>query len=75
MPMNAASMLKANQTQTPNGTALNASQTLGLPGLGSNLQDDVEDELKKQKLNAQTGAGPVGSMLQSAASMLFPGMK
>ena len=74
MPMGPLSMLKANQTQTPNGTALNASQMLGLPGLGNNLQDDLTEELKKKKLDQQLGAGP-STQFMSAATQLFQGMK
>lgn len=76
MPLDAASMLKANQTQTPNGTALNASAMLGLPGLGNNLQDDLNEELKKRRQAAgmddptQAGTGGLG-----AAQMIFGGMK
>lgn len=76
MPLNASSMLAANQPQTPNGTALNASAMLGLPGLGNNLQDDLNEELKKRRAAAgmddptATGTGGLG-----AAQMIFGGMK
>jgi hypothetical protein len=73
--MGANSMLKANQTQTPNGTAVNASMALGLPGLGSNLQDQLseQDEARKKKLLAGTQDNPVqyGSDLLGASGTLF----
>lgn len=72
MPLTASSMLKANQPQTPNGTAVNASSILGLPGLGNNLQDDLEDEVTKQRKQKLLDAP---SPDFSAASMLFPGMR
>lgn len=70
--MNAASMLKANQTQTPNGTALNASQMLGMGGApGNELQDQMAEELKKRKLEQQIGAGMGSAALGGAAASLF----
>lgn len=75
MPMNAASMLGANQTQTPNGTALNASAMLGLPGLGNNLQDDLAEELKKRRQDPSlANPGSFGAQL-SAANMIFGSAK
>lgn len=77
MPMNATSMLKANQTQTPNGTALNASAMLGLPGMGNNLQDDLADELKKRKQD-QALANPNSygaGVLLGAAGQVFGATK
>lgn len=72
MPMTAGSMMKANLPQTPNGTALNASAMLGLPGLGNNLQDDLSDELKKRKADAALmGSGT----LMGASGQLFGAVK
>lgn len=73
MPMNAASMLAANQPQTPNGTALNASAMLGLPGLGNNLQDDLENQIRQRR--KQLLPGPHDSTLYGASSALFGGMR
>lgn len=46
----AVDMLKVNQPQTPNGTAVNASAALGLTsGLGQGLMDQTSDELKQRQ--------------------------
>lgn len=56
MPLDAGSMLAANGPQMPNGVSMNASQMLGLPGLGNNLQDQAsaEEFAKRWKLLALT---------------------
>jgi hypothetical protein len=56
MPLDASSMLGANSPQMPSGTAMNASQMLGLPGLGNNLQDQAsaEEFAKRRKLMGLT---------------------
>lgn len=70
MPLTANSMLLANQPQTPNGTALNASQMLGLPGLGNNLQDQAsaEEFAKRRKMIALTEGNPA---MYGASDMLL----
>lgn len=75
MPMGPSSMLKANMPQTPNGTALNASMMLGLPGLGNDLQDQMKDQVaelrKKQGLsgiNNPTAYG-AGDLLNASGSI------
>lgn len=71
MPLDASSMLGANQPQTPSGTALNASQMLlGLPGLGTNLQDQssAEEFARRRKMLALTDGN--GAMY-GAADMLL----
>jgi hypothetical protein len=79
MPLNASSMLAANQPQTPNGVALNASAMLGLPGLGNNLQDDMKDQMDERKKKllviGNDQPGPRGSSPLDAASLIFPAMK
>ncbi|HLZ23646.1 MAG TPA: hypothetical protein VKQ30_16165 [Ktedonobacterales bacterium] len=56
MPLDANSMLGSVQLQMPSGVAANASQMLGLPGLGNNLQDDAsaEEFAKRRKLMGLT---------------------
>lgn len=75
MPMTAMSMLGTAQPQTPNGTAVNASMMLGLPGLGNNLQNQMseQDKERKKKLLAGTQDNPVqyGSSLLGASGTLF----
>lgn len=48
--LNVLSMLKANQTQTPNGTSLNPSaNAFGTGADGSVLQQQLYDSLKNRK--------------------------
>lgn len=70
MPLDASSMLGANQPQTPSGVAMNASQMLGLPGLGNNLQDQASNEefAKRRKMLALTEGNPA---MYGAADMLL----
>lgn len=78
MPLKASSMLGANQAQTPNGTSLNASATLGLGAPGQELQSQLNDELEqRRKKLGQSLAGDgaqYGSPLSAAAS-IFGGMR
>ena len=53
--MNAASMLAANQPQTPNGTSLDASAMLGLGGLGSDLKEQTQQEIDDRRRKALQG--------------------
>jgi hypothetical protein len=64
------------QPQSPNGTAVNASMMLGLPGLGNNLQDDMKDKMdamRKGKILLGTDGNPTayGSPLLGASQSLF----
>lgn len=71
MPLDASSMLGANTPQTPNGTALNASQMLGLgAGLGTALQDQssAEEFAKRRKMLALTDGN---AAMYGAADMLL----
>lgn len=73
--LTAFSMLGTAQPQTPNGTSVNASMALGLPGLGNNLQDQMkqQEEERKKKLLAGTQDNPVkyGNDLLGASGSLF----
>jgi hypothetical protein len=70
MPLDANSMLGANGPQTPNGTAMNASAMLGLPGLGNNLQDQAsaEEFAKRRKMLALSEGN---TAMYGAADMLL----
>lgn len=71
MPLDASSMLGANAPlQMPNGIAANASQMLGLPGLGNNLQDQASaDEFaKRRKMLALTDGN---AAMYGASDMLL----
>ena len=72
MPMNAASMLAANQPQTPNGTSLDASAMLGLGGLGSDLKEQTQQEIddRRRKMLAGDFASPAQ---YGAATAIFGG--
>lgn len=63
-------MLGANGPQMPSGVAVNASQMLGLPGLGNNLQDQAsaEEFAKRRKM---MGLSEGNSALYGAADMLL----
>lgn len=76
MPLTAMSLLKANQPQTPNGVAVNASTALGLGAGGDNLQDQLDEELKKRRqgLDNNPTAYGAGSLL-NAANALFGSMR
>lgn len=77
MPLRMGSMLKAVQTQTPNGTAVNASLQLGLPGLGNDLQQSLQDQEEERRKKLLSGVdtpgsgGLGGSSLLSAAGQIF----
>lgn len=75
MPLTAMSMLKSVQPQTPNGTALNASAMLGLPGLGNNLQDDVSQQLEERRKKGLADATGLDPMSFGASSEIFGSMK
>jgi hypothetical protein len=74
MPLTAMTALASAQPQSPKGVAVNASMSLGLAGLGNNLQDQLsqQEEERKKKLLAGTQEKPAqyGSML-GAFSTLF----
>lgn len=70
MPLDASSMLGSVTPQNSPGVALNASQMLGLPGLGNNLQDDAsaKEFAQRRKMLALTD----GNMaMYGAADMLL----
>lgn len=71
VPLTANSMLKSVQPQTPNGTALNASAMLGLPGLGNNLQDDMDQQLEERRKKGLADATGMDPMQYGAASQIF----
>lgn len=70
MPLDANSMLGANTPQNSPGVALNASQMLGLPGLGNNLQDQASNEefAKRRKMLSLTDGN---AAMYGAADMLL----
>lgn len=72
MPMNAASMLAANGPQTPNGTSLDASAMLGLPGLGSDLKRDTEQQIEDRRRKMLEGDFSTPAQY-GAATALFGG--
>jgi hypothetical protein len=72
MPLNANSMLAANQPQTPNGTSLSASAMLGLPGMGDDLKDQTADELKKRKQDPAGNVNAYGvDFVNNAVASIF----
>jgi hypothetical protein len=72
----AGTMLAANQPQSPKGTSVNASMTLGLGVPGNELEGqlkDQEEERRKKLLGDMNGSTPsdYGANLLSASGQIF----